>query len=279
MNQADNSIKAGIIVKTRFIDKALKKSNEQTFSSYIDYIDREEAVRNEHFNQFSGYNDYMGNPEKSGKLFTSGFDSLNNEQLSTLKALFQKAYDNDSILWQSVISFDNRYLTKMGLYDPTTKTLNEAKLRECTRAMMKAMLENENMSSSAIWSASIHYNTNNIHIHVAMVEPNPTRKKRIVYGQERPVGYIRAKTRRAMKSKVVNIILANDRFIMDELVRNKMVRGKNSVWSFEHPELAERFLKLYRKLPKDRRTWYYNRNAMSPFHKEIDEMTRAFVRI
>ncbi|MBC8611885.1 hypothetical protein H8702_12375 [Massilimaliae timonensis] len=279
MMKQSNDIKAGIIVKTRFIDKTLQKKDEKAFESYVDYLDRDEAVRKQHFNEFSLYNDYMDNPEKMGTLFTEQQDSLSKEQKQKIKELFKKAFDNDSIMWQTVISFDNRYLAKMGVYDPVTKTLDENKMRECTRAMMKTMLDQEDMSMSGLWSASIHYNTDNIHIHVATVEPNPTRKKRNINGKLRPQGTISPKTRQAMKSKVVNTILQADREMMDEIVRNKIIRGKNSVWSFEHPKLARRFVKLYRKLPADRRKWFYNMNAMKPFQNEIDDMTRVFVRI
>ena len=279
MMKQSNDIKAGIIVKTRFIDKTLQKKDEKAFESYVDYLDRDEAVRKQHFNEFSLYNDYMDNPEKMGTLFTEQQDSLSKEQKQKIKELFKKAFDNDSIMWQTVISFDNRYLAKMGVYDPVTKTLDENKMRECTRAMMKTMLDQEDMSMSGLWSASIHYNTDNIHIHVATVEPNPTRKKRNINGKLRPQGTISPKTRQAMKSKVVNTILQAVREMMDEIVRNKIIRGKNSVWSFEHPKLARRFVKLYRKLPADRRKWFYNMNAMKPFQNEIDDMTRVFVRI
>lgn len=279
MMKQSNDIKAGIIVKTRFIDKTLQKKDEKAFESYIDYLDRDEAVRKQHFNEFSLYNDYMDNPEKMGALFTAQQDSLSKEQKQKIKELFKKAFDNNSIIWQTVISFDNRYLAKMGVYDPVTKTLDENKMRECTRAMMKTMLDQEDMSMSGLWSASVHYNTDNIHIHVATVEPNPTRKKRNINGKLRPQGTISPKTRQAMKSKVVNTILQADREMMDEIVRNKIIRGKNSVWSFEHPDLARRFVKLYRKLPADRRKWFYNMEAMKPFRNEIDDMIRVFVRI
>ena len=41
------------------------------------------------------------------------------------------------------------------------------------------MLEKENLQNS-VWSGAIHYNTDNIHIHVATVEPSPLRKKEII---------------------------------------------------------------------------------------------------
>ena len=55
-----NNAKAGVIIKTRFVDRNLEEQKNytnnkklQTFKSYIDYLDRTEAVRNESFNSFS----------------------------------------------------------------------------------------------------------------------------------------------------------------------------------------------------------------------------------
>lgn len=33
-----------------------------------------------------------------------------------LKRVFEKAQENDSLMWQTVISFDNRWLEENGLY-------------------------------------------------------------------------------------------------------------------------------------------------------------------
>lgn len=61
----------GLVHKVRFV-----QSNSKKFSSYINYISRDEASRSTNFKEFSLYNDYMGNPEKSGVLFTESKDSL-----------------------------------------------------------------------------------------------------------------------------------------------------------------------------------------------------------
>lgn len=87
-----------------------------------------------------------------------------------------KAQSNGSLMWQTVISFDNRYLTKNGLYDAENKTLNEGRLKAAATKAIVKMLEKEGLEN-ALWAASFHYNTDNIHIHVATVEPIPLRKK------------------------------------------------------------------------------------------------------
>lgn len=276
-------MKAGVVVVTKFVDKQLESAKKyrskqlQTFQNYMNYIDRPDAVRNENYQKYSMYNDYMSNPEKTSGLFTAEKDRLSQADIKVLKQAFQKAYDNDSIMWQTVISFDNRFLAKQGIYIPATGQLDEKLLRECTRNMMENALKREGIAASAIWSASIHYNTDNIHIHMATVEPIPTRKKCIYNGRERPRGMFRPKTISGMKSDVVNTLLQRDRSYVDELVRRRMVQGKRLQSSFDDFEMRKMFLSIYRKLPDDRRKWFYNYHDIAHLKPLIDKMSRYYI--
>ncbi|EPZ61868.1 hypothetical protein H477_5898 [[Clostridium] sordellii ATCC 9714] len=80
-------------------------------------------------------------------------------------------------MWQEVYSFDNEWLKKQGLYDPKTKFLDEDKIKNAIRKSIEFSLEKSGMKETALWSGAIHYNTDNIHIHVAICEPNPTKKE------------------------------------------------------------------------------------------------------
>ena len=276
-------MKAGVVVVTKFVDKQLESAKKyrskqlQTFQNYMNYIDRPDAVRNENYQKYSMYNDYMSNPEKTSGLFTAEKDRLSEIDIKILKQAFQKAYDNDSIMWQTVISFDNRFLAKQGIYIPATGQLDAKLLRECTRNMMENALKREGIAESAIWSASIHYNTDNIHIHVATVEPIPTRKKCIHNGRERPRGMFRPKTISGMKSDVVNTLLQRDRSYVDELVRRRMVQGKRLQSSFDDFEMRKMFLSIYKKLPDDRRKWFYNYHDIAHLKPLIDKMSRYYI--
>lgn len=165
-------VKAGVVCVTKFC-----RASNKEFRAYIDYIDREEAARTEHSNEYNLYADYMGNPEKTTGLFTSEKNNLNPEEKKLLKEQFSKAQENGSLMWQTVLSFDNRWLSKQGIYDPNTKILDEKKIYEATRKAVSKMLKSEGLEN-AVWSAAIHFNTDNIHVHIATVEPEPMRKKR-----------------------------------------------------------------------------------------------------
>ncbi len=164
-----SSITAGCIVKTDFVTAGSK-----LFAGYIDYIDRETAVRNENISQYSLYTNYMDNPEKTTELFTNDSNRLSNTEKQQLKALYEKAQWNGSPMWQTVISFDNLWLEKNRMYNSEEGFLDVRSLHEYTRKAVNAMLKKEGLDT-AVWSAAIHYNTDNLHVHIATVEPTPTR--------------------------------------------------------------------------------------------------------
>ena len=105
----------GVIVKSKFITHSSDK-----FNSYINYMNREEAIRNEAYSRYSLYSDYMGNPEKTTGLFDKEKDILSKEDINKSKKLFELAQKNKSIMWQDVFSFDNLWLEKNGLYNSRT---------------------------------------------------------------------------------------------------------------------------------------------------------------
>lgn len=162
------NIKAGVIVKNRFCKPSSSKYNQ-----YINYMDRPEAVRTEHTMEYDLYADYMGNPEKTTGLFSAEKNRLTEAESKEMKKRFAAAQEKGSLMWQTVISFDNSWLKENGLLHDGI--LDEKKIYEVTRKGMRKMLQKEGLEN-AIWSGSIHYNTDNIHIHVATVEPDPMRK-------------------------------------------------------------------------------------------------------
>ena len=86
-------------------------------------------------------------------------------------------------MWQTVISFDNRWLEQNGIYDSQKQILDEQKLKEVTRLAVNRLLKSEGLEH-AVWSAGIHYNTDNLHVHIATVEPYPMREKMMYNGKK-----------------------------------------------------------------------------------------------
>lgn len=100
-------IKAGVTLMQDFCRPRTEK-----FREYIDYMDREEAQRNNAITTYNLFNEYMGNPYKSTGLFTADKDLLTLQEKKQLKEVFSIAQTNQSLMWQTVISFDNNWLQK-----------------------------------------------------------------------------------------------------------------------------------------------------------------------
>ena len=203
----EEKIQAGVVVVTKFV-----QSGSDVFAEYIDYINRSEAVRNDSYAAYSLYNEYMDNPEKTTALFTETDDRLDGEEKIKIKDIFEKAQENGSFMWQTVVSFDNRWLNENGLTDIETMEADEGKLREVTRSMMLKLKQDEGLEG-AVWSAAVHYNTDNLHIHIAMVEPVPTRER----------GKFKLGSIQRARSRVVNQIMSQQREIRSLILLSEKV--------------------------------------------------------
>ncbi|MFY2253669.1 MobP2 family relaxase [Priestia megaterium] len=258
----------GVVLKTKFVT-----SDKKAFQDYVDYVDRDDAKKEQeaHEKLFTLYQDYMDNPDKTSSLFTQQSNQLNNEEKKQLKKLFEKAQKNNSIMWQDVITFHNPWLQENGLYDADTHTVDEKKLMDITRESMKEMLKRERLNESAVWSAAIHYNTGNIHIHIATVEPQPTRER----GKRKP------KTLDAMKSTVVNQILnrGEQHQKINELIRKDMVGKKkqDSSLRWKNRDIQPLFLQIYNHLPEDKRQWQYSYRTLKPMKPFIDVLSQKYI--
>ena len=257
----------GIVHKRKWV-----KSSSEKFSSYINYIDREEAVRNYKLDEYSLFNDYMGNPKKCGNLFTSDRDFLSEDESKKLKRCFSIAQENGSFMWQDVFSFDNEWLEKYGMYDRRTGALDEKRLMEAVRNSMAEMIEREKFDS-LIWSASMHFNTDNIHIHIASVELNPTR-----YTKED--GFMQYKNLYRMKSKFANTLIdrSNEQKKINDIMRNNIINGKKEISFHKDVEMKRLVTEIIKKLPEDKRQWQYGYNSLYEVKPLLDELTSYYIK-
>lgn len=274
----------GVILVTKFV-----QGDSKVFKSYVDYIDREEAVRNRAFKDFTCFDeyvgDYMDNHEKTYGLFTDRRNFLGDNEKSELKDLFSTAQKNGSLMWQTVISFDNTFLMENGLYDLATADIDEAKLREYTRKTMSTLLAKENLTD-AVWAASVHKNTDNIHVHIATVQPEPSwvigrsRCREAENGKLYQRGKFKQGSIDAAKSTFANCI-ARDR--VDNQKINSILRDRllMNVRSFslinQDEELRQEFLNLSELLPDDLRLLKYGNNAMKEYREAIDHLSMGLI--
>lgn len=291
-------IKAGVVVVTKFC-----RSHSSAFGSYINYIDRKEAVRTENVSKYNLYQDYMGNPEKTGGLFTAGKDILNDDDKQNLKRIFQTAQDKGSLMWQTVISFDNQWLENNGLYQSGDGILDEDRLKGITRSAVNKMLEKEGLENG-IWSAAIHYNTDNIHIHIATVEPEPMRETRdyiqykyrkengkvmktpILDNDGKPLikpeykGTFKQSSIETCRREMVNQIIneKENNLKINSIIRDSIVKQKREHSLSKDKNMIKQFQTLYQHMPDcNRNMWNYNNPVMYPLKKEIDAISEEYL--
>lgn len=267
----------GLVAVTKFV-----RAGSKTFSSYINYMDRDEAVHGGNIREsYSAYSEmYMGNPEKTTGLFSADYDRLSPETAQIYKKEFKIAQQKNSLLWQTVISFDNEWLEELGLYDAESGQLDEARIRGATRQFMSVLMDRENMKLSS-WTAAIHYNTDNIHVHIAIVDPAGERErvKDGKYAGE-PKGTWGIRSIRYAKSAAVNDLLELDQ-TMQQI--NQLIRtcagsvSQKQADQLLQKDLARLLYNLEINVP-DVRNWKYGMAAMKPYRKEIDAITDKWLQ-
>ena len=213
------------------VDEKYSVINKLEYSGMIDYMDRKKAM--------------SINSKSDIGLFTDNKDILDSTEKNKLKNLFNKCQENGGIMWHDVISFDNKFLEKHGIYDSKNMVLDNRKLKEVVRASANEMLKKEKLDESAIWCADIHYNTDNIHVHVSTVELNPSKER----GKRKPKSIL------AMKSKVVNGIMNNNKQYkrINDIIRKDIIENKKKVKSLDNIKLKKLFVEIHSKLPEDRK--------------------------
>ncbi|MFC6347054.1 MobP2 family relaxase [Vagococcus carniphilus] len=278
-------ITSGVNNITKFV-----QSSNKSFMEYVKYIDRDEAIRNANYDKYNAinyenYNHYMDNPSKASGLFSATHDSLTKEQVSSVRKLFCQAQENGSIMWQDVISFDNNWLHKHGVYDPKTGDLDEGAIQKGIREGMSRMLKREDLFNTALWTASIHYNTDNIHVHIATVEPNPTRPIGVYKNKLTGGTYSARRGKRKlssldlMKQAVASNILDRHEQMTEltRLIRNELSIANQEVRHIYDRELRASFIEIYKELPSDKRLWKYNNQALKSTKPKIDKFITNYI--
>lgn len=225
------------------------------FPEYIDYMNRSYATEKQTKNKTAVFN------QEKNHLTTGEVDQLKN-QLET-------AYQNGSLLWQGVLSFDNSFLAKQGLYDMETGQVDQAAIKNVLRTAMPHLIQREGLSSDAFWWGNIHLNTDNIHIHFGLSEVESAREK-IFYaprGRMELRGNFSQKSIQGLKSEIFHGLL-NDQ-TQSRLLRQEQVLAnlktdllRNVLQGHQVATAAEKnFLEqAYNHLPQNK-NWRFKSNA------------------
>lgn len=272
---------AGIVLVQKFI-----QPGGAAYKGYVDYMDRPEAISSRSdlrdYDIFGTYQEYMGNPEKSTGLFNDE-DYISKEQI---KKIFNQSGKQGGILYQTVLSFEPEWLKENGIMD-SDGHIHEDLLREYTRIAVNTIQEKEDMKSF-VWTAAVHYNTAHPHIHIAMVDPNPSwipgrgRCKVDAEGNLYQRGKWKESTMAAAKSRIVNKVLdlADTNKEINEIMRDRIIyQGKvNSFHRDYDPQIEGAFSDLLQSLPEDMRLWKYGNNAMDFYRSQIDYISDMILK-
>src|SRR5699024_10459050 len=132
----------------------------------------------------------------------------------------------------------------------------------------------------------LHYNTDNIHVHIVTVEPYPTRERMNVLDKDSDTWHEEYRAKRKpktldkMKSKVANVILdrTHERNKIDELLRGTIRYKKEnniSLSSFRKTETL--FKEAMNRLPVDRKQWRYGYQSINEARSYIDDITEIYL--
>ena len=225
------------------------------FQEYIDYMNRSYATENQ--------------SEEMTAIFTKEANYLQRSKVTELKSKLEQAYQNGSLLWQGVISFDNDFLAKEGLYDLETGKVDQQAIKSVIREALPRLIEKEGLSASSFWWANIHLNTDNIHVHFGLSEVESVREK-IFYrprGRMEYRGNFSQKTIEHFKSDVFHGLLNEQTRGMivrrEQILANIRSELINSVFRDQkvRSSAEKKFLEqAYNHLPMDKK-WRYGSNA------------------
>ena len=250
----------------------------------LDYMDDKEKV-DDHFVKKLNENDkesikdylsYMKNGKKSTGLFNKNLRYLSKNEKENLQKLYELAEKNNSVHYLDLFSFDNKKLEEVGLYDSKRGILNERAIMEAASISMDVFFEKHGIKSSAMWTGSFHYNTDNIHIHIhiSTIEPYPTQQR----------GKKTESSMDSMKSSFANYLLdySPEQKKINNLIRDQITKEKNNIFLENDSIENDRYLKfLYKSaidnLPSNKRHWQYGYNKMKKSNYYIDKITEHYL--
>lgn len=225
------------------------------FREYIDYMNRSYATEKQ--------------SEELTAVFTQEADYLQKRRLNDLKNKLESAYENGSLLWQGVISFDNAFLAEQGLYDVATGQVDQKAIKAVMRDMMPTLIQREGLSDSAFWWGNIHLNTDNIHIHFGLSEVESNRDKIFYRGRGRMEykGNFSQKTINRFKSGIYHGLLKEETrsniLRKEQILANLKADIITNVYQEEKiiSSAEKNFLEqAYNHLPLNKK-WRYGSNA------------------
>ncbi|RHW49258.1 hypothetical protein DS834_07955 [Lactobacillus bombicola] len=262
-------------------EKTFWSLDDTNFGNYLGYMARIQALENKkqeeggltkeenkELNRVTTNRDNIlnGHATKEKELdatFTIDKDSIQLKDFADIRNTLNQAQEKGSVLWQDVVSFDNDFLKKHNFLDEKTGIVDTVALKKASRKMMSTFQEKmQPPLNEMYWLASIHYNTDNIHLHFATVEKNSRRPIITRDGLEQPKGRRPLSVIDAMKSSFANDLLGTSQLtkeLSQERQRIRLTVKESFIQKIDQPDLQTELNNFMQTLTSDRRNWQYNK--------------------
>lgn len=317
IGESKNDSEARKEAKFYLNEKNFSELSNEEFGKYLGYMDRIDALASKQDEEgltvqeskelqrvkkaASKLGDVHPTKEKVALgTFTRDMDTVRLQDFQKIKDRLNTAQANGSIMWQDVVSFDNKFLEKIGVLNSETGELNETLLRKATKKMMDVFEKKMDPPLyKPYWTASIHRNTDNIHIHIATVEAENQREivKRPKMVRDRKTGELvptqeyvyQSKGRRPqsvideMKFTFANEILDTRELTRDiSLSRDNVKTNMKDVIKIKitKDDFQKKLNEFAKHLPTSRRDWNYSYfEKHDPEGKKLlDNLTKELVK-
>ena len=235
---------------------------------FLDYMNRPEAFsQSEHMNdEYKDYLDYMKNDEKSEGLFDLKKDLLSSDDIHEYRKREYISESRGCPKYIGVMSFRNEFLEANGIINPINKDVNTYRLRNLARSGISAMISNSKKldEENVYWTAAIHTNTDNIHIHFSILEYEKRYRQKDM---------IEVAAFDKLKSKVVTQIIGS------EQVQKITALSREAIL----PELKRELVTSYSALEilkselPDNQSWQYGRKSFEPYRDKVDQCVLGII--
>lgn len=254
----------GVVFSMRFVQAAAANDH---FSRYaVGYMSRPQAFEEKEHEGDALYHDadprndqygYMSNKDKTDGLFDAKSDLVSEYDQYRYTGIFDASQVKDCPLYQGVISFRNEFLQKYQIDYQTPAGI--ARLKQIARLGISDMIHASKLSDdNVVWTAAIHTNTDNIHVHIAIVEKEKVQRR---YDKLETEAFDK------LKSRVANAIVGDrEKVELSQIFQRVLPHEIQTVARACGAQLDE----LLRMLPNNV-PWQYNREGMAPYRAVINE--------
>lgn len=269
-----------------FITQFIEPNAKFSYSDFIDYIDREEAVEvNENFlDDEIDLDLFLTNNKKNFNLFDDKNSNFTEEEKNEKKKIFNAAQDSDSNLYRSLITFKSDDVKKFGIYDSEKNSLNEGELINLVRGAMDFLLKRENFLDGR-WIAKAHLNTKHLHIHIGIVEMDVKKEKGVGRCYEDKNGLLKQRgkfkesTLLLVRRKIIDELMQSEKINLkiNDVLRKEIISPLKEKELYLENILKNDFKNLIDKLPKGR--WNYADTRFRDLKNDIDDFTNKVINI